>query len=203
MKLFCKHCNEEFDAERKRRLFCSTQCCYDNRKGVIRGSFMTEEAKAKISKARRGRKLSSSHKKAISESVVLAYREGRKTPCPPTSKGWKDKIGLGLKKAYSEGRREVTIPKLCGPQHPAWKGGITPVNTSMRNSIKMKRWRDFVFERDKFTCKQCGAQNGQGRHVELNAHHIKPLSRYQELAFDKNNGITLCVTCHKSLHKGV
>ena len=52
-----------------------------------------------------------------------------------------------------------------------------------------------VFERDNFKCQVCGKVGG-----ELNAHHIKEFSEYPELRFEVDNGITLCVNCHKKIH---
>lgn len=56
-------------------------------------------------------------------------------------------------------------------------------------------WRKAVFERDKFTCQQCGETKGG-----LNAHHIKGWAKHPEARFDIDNGITLCVNCHQKKH---
>jgi hypothetical protein len=55
-------------------------------------------------------------------------------------------------------------------------------------------WRRTVFERDDYTCQECGAQG------EINAHHIKEWSKYPSLRFDASNGITLCFKCHAKKH---
>lgn len=65
-----------------------------------------------------------------------------------------------------------------------------------RNSAQYRAWRNAVFERDKYTCQKCGMMG-----VKLNAHHIKPWAKFEELRFNIDNGITYCEKCHKKLHK--
>ncbi len=67
----------------------------------------------------------------------------------------------------------------------------------IRYSAKMDKWRKAVFERDNYTCQCCGARNGLGRAITLNADHIKPFAYHPELRFDLDNGRTLCVECHR------
>lgn len=77
-----------------------------------------------------------------------------------------------------------------------FKGANSNENNIIRNSPEMKKWRNDVFNRDKFICQKCGKRGGR-----LNAHHIKPFSVYPNLRFDLNNGITLYRKCHIELHK--
>lgn len=92
-----------------------------------------------------------------------------------------------------------------GEQHPNWKGGVTDLSIRLRNLEQYKTWRKSVFQRDNYTCLNCG------RGGSLNADHIKPFSliihensidkiekalKCHEL-WDLNNGRTLCVKCHK------
>lgn len=79
-----------------------------------------------------------------------------------------------------------------GPKHYNWKGGITPENHSIRMSKEMREWRQEVFERDLYTCKNCGKRGGK-----LEADHIKPFSTHPELRFELANGQTLCEECHE------
>lgn len=69
-------------------------------------------------------------------------------------------------------------------------------NRDYRHSSEYKEWRQKVFVRDNFTCQICNQVGGT-----LNAHHIKTFKKYPKLRFDVNNGITLCESCHKKLHK--
>ena len=61
----------------------------------------------------------------------------------------------------------------------------------------MRLWRKSVFERDNYTCVWCGAKNGNGKAIILQADHIKPFADYPELRFAIDNGRTLCIDCHK------
>lgn len=65
-----------------------------------------------------------------------------------------------------------------------------------RGTLEYKTWRTSVFERDEFTCQDCGARSG-----ELNAHHIKKFKIYPELRYTLKNGVTLCVLCHRDRHR--
>jgi len=71
------------------------------------------------------------------------------------------------------------------------------IDVKRNRSIKIyKEWRTAVFERDNFTCKVCGTKG-----IKLNAHHIEKWADCEESRFDINNGITLCESCHKTVHK--
>ncbi len=53
-------------------------------------------------------------------------------------------------------------------------------------------WRKAVFARDSYTCRECGAKGGR-----LHAHHVKPYKAFPKLRHVLDNGLTLCVPCHK------
>ena len=64
-----------------------------------------------------------------------------------------------------------------------------------RTSVDYAEWRTSVYERDNYTCRKCNTVGGK-----LNAHHIKPYSKFPHLRIEKDNGITLCEPCHKAVH---
>lgn len=86
-----------------------------------------------------------------------------------------------------------SIPK--GKDHYRWKGGFK--NRSKHyDSIRLRIWREKVFKRDCYTCQKCGKKGGR-----LQAHHKKSWSLYPLLRYIVRNGITLCLQCHRNVHK--
>jgi len=89
---------------------------------------------------------------------------------------------------------------LRGVNGPNWKGGKTAERDSIRNGIEYRLWREAVFARDDWTCQKYGTKSGNGKAVYLHAHHIKPFSKYPELRFALDNGVTLLDKVHKEFH---
>ena len=63
-----------------------------------------------------------------------------------------------------------------------------------RQDVRTKAWIGAVKLRDEFKCRRCGSNE------RLNAHHIIPICSEPDLAFDINNGISLCEKCHIEFH---
>ena len=201
---------------------------------------MTEEHKQKISKSLQGRKLTLIHKKRVGNAM-----RGRKLTKnhrakigktlkergikPPTMYG-KDNPNWGKKmskeqrekirkkrtgwKAPIELRRKMSETRR-GSKSPGWKGGITALQTRIRNTVKYAEWRQQCFLRDDFLCQKCNQKGGK-----LEVHHIKRYSALLQEAknylplfdwynacllytplWDIKNGVTLCIKCHKKSHK--
>ena len=83
------------------------------------------------------------------------------------------------------------MPQIRGANSPFWKGFV---KKGHKREVEYRLWRLAVFERDAFTCQDCGIKGGQ-----LEAHHIKSWKDYPELRFEISNGKTLCVGCHLKL----
>jgi len=102
-------------------------------------------------------------------------------------------------KNITEERNKKISESKKGNANHNWKGGpktAKAARNKLRKLREYKNWRTTVFERDDYTCQNCGARNGNGKYVYLEAHHIKSWAEFPELRFDVNNGITLCKNCH-------
>jgi len=104
-------------------------------------------------------------------------------------------------RAKASGKKMVLETKIklsksiSGDRSCKWRGGINPINDTIRKSVYYSEWRKSAFERDDYTCQACHIKGGI-----LNAHHILPFSKYPELRFELSNGITLCKKCHGLEH---
>ena len=125
---------------------------------------------------------------------------GKDTPWNKGKKGSQLAWNKGLTKEDHESISKMGFQKghkfNRGENSYSWKGGITPENVKIRNSIQMKLWKESLLIRDNWTCQKCGQNGGK-----LESHHILNFSTYLDLRFDINNGITLCKKCHKEFHK--
>ena len=86
---------------------------------------------------------------------------------------------------------------IIGERHWNWQGGKTRAAIRARNNAQYREWRIAVFERDNYTCQECGARNGNGKKIILNADHKKPFAYFPELRYEVSNGQTLCLDCHR------
>lgn len=186
-------------------------------KGKRLGYKASEETKLKLSIAHKGITswnkgipMSDDLKEKISQSTQKEKNHfwGKKHTQETKEKISNSRKKLGLKSCnpvmYGEdnpSKRPEVKAKLAeskkGEKNPNWKGGVSTENALIRASSKYRYWRESVFERDNYTCLDCGAKNGNGVSVYLNADHIKPFAYYPKLRFELSNGKTLCVDCHR------
>ena len=137
------------------------------------------------------------HAKGYCNSHYAKYRRwGISLKCPNDRRGKSEgsKKSLTYRVPIGHIPWNKGIHHLQGEKHPNWKGGITPMNKRIRESVEYTLWRTAVFERDHYTCIWCGDNRGHN----LEADHIKPFSLYPELRFAIDNGRTLCHKCHQT-----
>lgn len=178
--------------------------------GGFTGYKHSEETKLKLSNQRIGIKhpersgYNNSSKRPEVRAKMSLSRKGRKLTAE-----WKEKI-----------KRTCIERKINnGNKNGQWKGGISSLHILIRKTLQS--WNEQVLQRDNYTCQKC---NKQGN---VEAHHkrhfselfkeflliysfLSPINdkdRLLELSktylpfLDINNGITLCLDCHKPLHK--
>lgn len=133
-----------------------------------------------LSKSLTGRKLSEEHRKKVTKNLIY--------------NNW---LGKKHTKEYKKMMSDACKGINSGEKSYLWKGGITPINQAIRNSLEYRLWRTAVFERDNYTCIWCGVRSGNGKTIYLEADHIKSFSEYPELRFAIDNGRTLCKECHR------
>ncbi|MEM2988203.1 MAG: HNH endonuclease, partial [Candidatus Bathyarchaeia archaeon] len=84
-----------------------------------------------------------------------------------------------------------------GENHPSYKGTYDyNEREEFRKTEEWEKIRNAVLERDGWKCWLCGDTG------ILNVHHIKNWKDYPDLRLDPSNLVTLCIACHKLMHKG-
>ncbi len=179
MKKYCLKCNKVFHKKYNYSMaywniqkFCSITCSKLNRKI------------SKIENRKRSKSLLKTYRNPL---VRLRLSDVRK-------KQWQNGFKGSTGKHWRQ--TEKTLAKRRGSLNPAWKGGITPLNAKLRNSLEFKLWREAVFARDNWTCQKYGTRGGK-----LHPHHIQNFAQYPELRFAIDNGITFSEKAHREFHK--
>lgn len=92
-----------------------------------------------------------------------------------------------------ETRKKLSI-FFQGVSPEAWEGFSNDERKRAWKSKRAVRWSREIFERDDFTCALCGIRGG-----DLEAHHIITRAESFKLTYVLENGITLCVSCHRKI----
>lgn len=209
----CKSCGIVYLREGDK--YCSQECAIANRIGkkydketcnkisaALLGHSVSKETRKKISIANQGKLKNVPKPFGFGEKISRALK-GRKL-----SQEHIKNLSLALKGKQSAKKGKPT--NFRGEKHWNWQGGKTKMSISLRNSIEMKEWRNNIFIRNDYRCTKCGARNGEGKRIILEADHIIPLSillikneiKSIEQAYlckeiwDLDNGRTLCQQCH-------
>lgn len=103
---------------------------------------------------------------------------------------------------FRTGRRcpKCKVVNKTGLGHPRYNHDLTEQerleHKDRSYNFQSRQWRKAVYERDQHTCQFCLNVGGK-----LNAHHIHNYADHKDLRYNVDNGITLCVTCHKEFHR--
>ena len=202
----CLKCGNPFPVDRLSRKYCSSKCSNEAKigktiasKGKSRAhTFRAREAVCPICSGKfRATKDFGDYKQIYCSEACKA----KKNPPVEIKCAYCEGIFIarkGAKKYCSRKCRDLHYRVLLkGENSPNWKGGKTKKSQCLRTSAAYAEWRSAVFERDDYTCVECGAGSMAGKHVELHADHIKPLSEFPDMALDVSNGRTLCRPCHE------
>jgi len=107
---------------------------------------------------------------------------------------------LQVPSSHLQGRgcRQCRDISMSGENSYNWNPARTNEERESRRklqNLELHRWRGAVFGRDNKACQKC---HEVGR--EIHAHHILPWSKFPEVRFDVDNGITFCKSCHQRYH---
>ena len=175
-------------------------------KGVYK---RTTKIREKMSKIMKGRIPWNKGLSKENDSRIKTYWLGKKRPevknwlkCPKETsrknlKNYMENHGPWNKGKTLSYKHRLALSEAHKGQIPwNYKGGVKSVYDKIRWSLEYKEWRKAVFERDNYTCLDCGKKSHQ-KSGKLNADHIKQFAFYPKLRFNLDNGRTLCVPCHK------
>ncbi len=65
---------------------------------------------------------------------------------------------------------------------------------ALKQTPEYKLWRANIYRRDRWKCKICGNKD------KIEAHHIQPIRSHPMQMFEHENGITLCMGCHRLIY---
>lgn len=143
----------------------------------------------------------------VSGKLTVIERAGSKKCKNYTRAIWKCQCECGNFKEVTSDLLRLQKVQSCGcsswsygSEHRNFNPDLTLEERILgRHYTEYAEWRKSVFKRDNFTCKCCKHKSTSKN--KLHSHHILNYSKYPDLRVDINNGITLCVRCHKDFHK--
>ena len=180
----CEQCNKSYLGAKDRK-YCGYDCAKAARKKRVNLNCQHCNKKFEVQKWNKDAKFCSydcKDKSQSSKEVELTCNNCQKI----------------FKRKEHRVRKHNFCSKSCsnqfnkGSNHYEWKEHLHDKNLK----LALKQWAVKVKERDGYTCQLCGETD----RTILEAHHMKHRSKFPELQFDFNNGITLCLKCHALQH---
>jgi len=191
IKKFCEFCGKEYSVcpgQAKTSKYCSRQCQNTRqarRKRVNKQLkfHFKRESKCKICKkptSKRRDLCFNCHIKLIDARIIAICKN------------------CGAEISCYKKRKRVFCSEKCqfafyrGNGNPNYIDGRTPENKRLRASDEYKEWRTKIFQRDNYTCRECGQVGGK-----LHIDHIFPFSLFPSGRMHPANGRTMCESCHR------
>lgn len=98
-----------------------------------------------------------------------------------------------------EGDCYLYCSKHCKTACPTYRQILYPKGFKQATSREVSKLvRQLCFERDNYTCQNCGATQ---KDAQLHCHHLIPVAEIPQFADDIVNTTTLCKDCHIRAHK--
>lgn len=156
---------------------------------------------------------------AYSDETRMRISDASRQRTGPKAANWKG----GLPNCADCGKQVWYYSKRCydcnikyrsslrGKLARTWKGGVTPIMLLIRHCRKMREWRKAVFERDDYTCSNCGVRGRIILHADhyprsfasiIRKYKIRTLEQAEACKplWNVSNGRTLCEDCHRERH---
>lgn len=190
----------------EKRRYCSKECKYVAMKTIMKGRKITwgdkiskikqghlvsNEARIKISKAKKGKNKSIEFIEKISGSNNVNWKGGL-PKCEKCGKQLTNYTAIYCRECINI--LELNINR--GIKNGNWKGGISTENDKTRQNKEIRKWKKLCLKRDNHTCQKYKIKN-----CKLVIHHKNSFANFKELRCDINNGITLSEKAHKEFHK--
>jgi len=197
IKVDCKICGREFKAVTNTHLKYAHGISTAEYKSMFPGVCMESEATKNFNYKHRC-DISKLPQSLVARSKTGKANKGKKRTEEFKKKRSEQYSGKG-NPFYGKKHSEETCKKLSahfqGVGIDEWEGFSNKAIVRLDKSSKMKYWRHAVYERDDYTCILCDKRGG-----DLNAHHIVKRANREDLIYNVDNGVTLCVRCHKKTY---
>lgn len=171
----------------------------------MRAAGISARSLSDAGKLRKGKETSEAHKRASRRNASRAreavtpegLRRGglKRRGHEPWNKGkrWNDAQREKIMAIRSSPEYKQKLSDMRkGEKNPGWRGG-TSHDRNLRHDWKWKEARKRCYERDNWTCQDCGVKCRNK--VRIQAHHL--IARRDGGTDDLENLITLCASCHR------
>lgn len=107
-------------------------------------------------------------------------------------------VSCGCFRRESSSRRgHAILGHKRGDQHPRWNPTLTAWDRRHKRDPEAQIWKRDVIKRDGARCIACGATGA------VAAHHLRSYTLHPDIRHDLENGVTVCVHCHRAYHSHV